>query len=60
MQSAAFTDAASSSSIAATARTWRRVLMKAKSKCTALLSACKKSRKRKRRRGVKPRVGDVG
>ena len=28
MQSAAFTDAASSNSIAATARTWRRVLMK--------------------------------
>ena len=55
-QSAASTDAASSNSIAATARTWRRVLMKAKSKCTALMGACKKLWSRKRRQGVKPRV----
>jgi len=59
-QSAAPTDAASSNSIAATARTWRRVLMKAKSKCTALMGACKTSCKklwsRKRRQGVKPGV----
>jgi hypothetical protein len=45
-QSAAPADAASSNSIAATARTWRGVLMKARSKCTGLMSTCKKSRGR--------------
>ena len=45
MQSAASTGAASSKSIAATANAWRGVLMEAKSKSTAPVRACNKSRR---------------
>jgi hypothetical protein len=60
MQSAASTGAASSKRIAATASAWRRVLMKAKSKSTAPVRACNRSRPEDGGRGVKPGVLDVG
>jgi hypothetical protein len=47
MQSAASADVASSRSRAATAKTWRRVLMRAKPKSTAPLRARNKSRRRR-------------
>ena len=53
MQSAAFADAASSKSIAATASAWRRVLMKAKPKSTAPRGACKRTPQRTPKRTPK-------
>ncbi len=51
MQSAASADAASSSNIAATAKTWRSVLMKAKIESTLPTQARKKSLSDDRRLG---------